>query len=159
MKNCNWRTKLKKNFYKRNKNDIKSKRMRTKIENQTTKRTMMYFSYQERERKGKNKNKRPSTKIRPHAAHQVEKETIAHLVRQRIARFGHRVVSHTPPKWCRHHQLASTFGRCADRFLNKKLERQREKYQNTPMNLLITQNTRMKISKYPQRKSLFFCFF
>jgi len=27
------------------------------------------------------------------------------------------------------------------------------------MNLLITQNTRMKISKYPQRKSLFFLVF
>jgi hypothetical protein len=72
--------------------------MMTKIENQTTKRTMTYFSYQERERIGKNKNKRPPIKIRPHAAHQVEEETIAHLVKQQIARFGHRVVSHTPPK-------------------------------------------------------------
>jgi hypothetical protein len=98
-------------------------------------------------------------KIRPHTAHQVEEETIAYLVRQRIARFGHRMVLHTPPKWRRHHQLAGTFGRCATRFLNKKLERQREKCQNAPMNLLITQNTRMKISKYPQRKSLFFFVF
>jgi hypothetical protein len=43
--------------------------MGTEIENQTTKRTMMYFSYQERERKEKNKNKQPPTKIQPHAAH------------------------------------------------------------------------------------------
>jgi len=46
---------LKKNFYKKNKNEIRLKMMRTKIEYQTTKRTMMYFSCQEREKKRKTK--------------------------------------------------------------------------------------------------------
>jgi hypothetical protein len=52
MRNCNRRTKLKKKTsIKEIRIKLKITKTRTKIDNQTTKRTMMYFSYQEREEK------------------------------------------------------------------------------------------------------------
>jgi hypothetical protein len=39
-----------------------------------------------------------------------------------------------------------------------RIKNKMEKYQNTPMVLLITQNTHVQISKYPQRQSFFFVF-
>ena len=54
MRNCNWRTKLKKkqNFYKRNKD---KKKMRTEIEKQQIKKIIVHFSGQEREKKERKK--------------------------------------------------------------------------------------------------------
>jgi hypothetical protein len=126
MRNYNWRTKLKKNFYKKNKNEIRLKMMRTKIEYQTTKRTMMYFSCQEREKK--EKQKQITTDDNPintrlHVPLHVEEETVVHPMRRQMIKLGHRVTSHMPPEWRERSKLTGSFGRCANRSLNKQLKK------------------------------------
>jgi hypothetical protein len=75
--------------------------MRTEIEYQTTKRTMMYFSCQEREKKEKQKQMttydNPIT-TRLHVPLHVEEETVVHPMRRQMIKLGHRVTSHMPPE-------------------------------------------------------------
>jgi hypothetical protein len=88
----------------------------------------------------------------------VEEDTAMHLERWRIARFGHRVVSHEPSEWCRYYPFTGARRTRARSFLIKKLK---TKYENTKtplMTLLIIQNTYVKIQKYPQRQIIFFVF-
>jgi hypothetical protein len=47
--------KIEKKIIKKNKDEIKIQRIRTEIEKQQTNRTIMYFSYYEREKKEKTK--------------------------------------------------------------------------------------------------------
>ena len=54
--------------------------MRTEIEKQQTKRTIIHFSFQEREKKEK-------------------LISAAHPGRRRMAKFSHRVASHAPLEW------------------------------------------------------------
>jgi hypothetical protein len=54
--------------------------MRTEIKKQQTKRIIMHFSLQEREKKEK-------------------LISAAHLGRRRMAKFGHRVALHAPLEW------------------------------------------------------------
>jgi hypothetical protein len=75
--------------------------MRTEIEKQQIKRIIVYFSCYEREKNKKQKQSITggnSTIISLHASYHVEKNTIVHPGRQRMARFSHRVVSHVPPE-------------------------------------------------------------
>jgi len=70
--------------------------MTSKIENQTTKRTIMYFNYQKKKKQKTTSDNLITTRM--HASRYMEEKTIAYPMRQQIARFGHRVASHAPPK-------------------------------------------------------------
>jgi len=58
--------------------------MGAEIENQITKRTMMYFSYQERAKKKKKKTTSSDnlTTTRLHTPHHVKEKIVAHPMRQ-----------------------------------------------------------------------------
>jgi len=46
------------------------------------------------------------TTTRLHVSRYVEEKTIAHIMRQQIARFSHRMASHAPPKWCENTKMS-----------------------------------------------------
>jgi hypothetical protein len=46
-----------------------------------------------------------------------------HPMRRQMIKLGHRVKSHMPPEWRERSKLTSSFGRCANRSLNKQLKR------------------------------------
>jgi hypothetical protein len=54
----------------------------------------------EKEKKKQTTTGNNLTTTRLHVSRYVEEKTIAHPMRQQIARFGHRMASHAPPKWC-----------------------------------------------------------
>ena len=64
----------------------------TEIEKQQTKRTIVHFSYQERDKKEKNENKSiisdNSTITRLHVPHYVKESTTVHQGRRWMARIG-----------------------------------------------------------------------
>jgi hypothetical protein len=66
--------------------------MRTEIEKQQTKRTIVHFSCQERDKKEKNKNKSiidgNSTITRLHVPHHVKESTTTHPGRRWMVRIG-----------------------------------------------------------------------
>jgi hypothetical protein len=68
------------------------KRMRIEIENQTTKRIIIYLSCHERK---KEEQKKQKTTTHLHALHHGAK-MIACPIRQQITRFHQRVMSHVP---------------------------------------------------------------
>jgi hypothetical protein len=105
--------------------------MRTEIEKQQTKRTIIHFSFQEREKK--------------------EKLILAaHPGRRRMAKFSHRVASHAPLEWRGRRPLAGACGTRASDLSNKKSKSKCENTKTLPIVLLIIQNTHMKIPKYPK---------
>jgi hypothetical protein len=89
---------------------------------------------------------------------QIEEDTAAHLEIRWKASCVHRMASHVPSEWCRHHSLASTCLARSNNFKHKKYKKC-EKYQNTPTTPKITQNSDMKIQKYYQILSLCFVSF
>jgi len=75
--------------------------MRIEIDKQQTKRIIVHFSCQEREKKEK-KHKQSITNNNPtiiclHASHHVKECMVANLIRRWIARFFHRKASNAPP--------------------------------------------------------------
>jgi hypothetical protein len=56
----------------------------------------MYFNYQKKKKQKTTSDNLITTRM--HASRYMEEKTIAYPMRQQIARFGHRVASHAPPK-------------------------------------------------------------
>lgn len=79
------------NIHKRNSDEIRNSRMRAEINKQQTKRTIVYFNFQEREKKEKGKQSTTinnMTTTRLHAPHYMEKDTMMHPLRWWMTRFG-----------------------------------------------------------------------
>jgi hypothetical protein len=96
------------------------------------------------------------TIISSQTSHYVEEDTTTHPERWRMARFGHWVVSHAPPEWCRHHPLTGAWRTRARSFSIKKLKTKYENIKTPLMTLLIIQNTQVKNTKIPSKAKFFF---
>jgi hypothetical protein len=121
MKNFNWIIKLKKKtFIKWIRIKYEIKKMKIEIENQTTKRIIIYLSSHER--------KKQKTTTHLHALHHRAK-MIACPIRRQITRFHQWVMSRVSTEWRGWHLLIDAFGIHANIFL-KKTEKKTWKYQN-----------------------------